>query len=553
MAPLSLMTPTLSAANTVVKFIDILNPSRSFFLFVIVDYGNIVFRTQNQHEVPLWISLSIPILPALKAVINIPSSHITSKSVAQSTITFICNSYCETYPIKLQNSDFLASDFYSIHRTLYRNANLKFLPGLAQDLFGYVDTAPYLNYCFKAIKSLETMCRSDIMSMLILESLHNSSLYLLKGTPDTNAKYEVYEPYGFVEHIAYSMSYMDYSLPVSYLNQLTFERYDSNLLFYCERSKYKDNLSGSSEFTFWREPFTPGIWMWLVLVIISVLFCFIIDRSISSPFITILHMIYSVLGQESWELRRYIFIVCALAFMSSLYGNSILSIITVVLPPKGVDSLKDLLTAGYRILFLTKLSTVMPKEVFRFDFQLLYLSEFLHHAFYTLNNTILINDIVPLMAEKGKKFATIHSASMSTLVLNDISHKIRLLEPEFTCFKLELPLNSKIYFWKFNTENSFWIRKSVGPIVDSGLFFQWDAWSTWRHLLKLKQLEDIIEHLEPEYINLQKLRPIFSICAVLLIVCTAVFAFENCKMYTQKKVIEKTKVQKVNSNKPRQK
>ncbi|CAL8121107.1 unnamed protein product [Orchesella dallaii] len=526
---------TLSAVNTVFKFIDIVIPSRSLFLFVIIDYGNFIYRIQNQNDVPLWISESLPIFPALKAVINIQSSHITNKSVARSTITFICNSYCNTPPMKLQNSDFLASNFYSIHFALFRNANLKFLPGVAKDTFGYIGSAPYLNYCFMAIKSLETACRSDIMTMLILATLHNSSLYLVAGAPEPNARYEVYEPYGFVEHIAYSMFYMNYFLPASHLNQLTFERYDSNVLFYCDKSKHKIS-SGSMEFTFWYQPLTPGIWICIVFTLITSTFYLYIDHNISSVLISVLHLISSALGQQTWELRRYIFVVCALAFMCSVYGNSILSIITVVLPPKGADSLKDLLTAGYRILFLSKLSALMPQDVFQFDFQLLHLSEFLHHAFYTVNNTGLIKDIIPLMAENGNKFATIHDASISTLVLKDISHRIRLVEPEFTCFKLEQPLNPKIYFWKINTENSFWISKSLGQIVDSGLFFQWDAWSTWRHLLTLKQLGDIIEHLEPEYINLQRFRPIISICAGLLIVCTTVFVFEKWITYRRRKL-----------------
>ncbi|CAL8121109.1 unnamed protein product [Orchesella dallaii] len=533
-SPLSTKTPAQSASNTVFKFIDVLIPSRSLYIFVIVDNGDIALRKQNQNDVPLWISQALPVFPALKAVINIPSSRITSKSVAQSTITFICNSYCETNPMKLQNSDFLASNIYSIHRTLYRNANLKFLPGLARDIFDYVNTAPYLNFCFTVIKSLEPICRSDIMSILILAVVHNSSLYLVAGTPSNNAQYQVSEHYGSVEHIVHSMFYFSYNIPVSTLNKLTFERYDSNVLFYCHR-KNNNVFSGASEFTFWYQPFTPGIWMGILSIMITSIFYFNIDQNISTAVVSILHLVSSAFGQTNWELRRYMIVVCALAFMCSVYGNSILSIITVVLPPKGADSLKELLTAGYRIIFFTQHAFRLPKEIFRFDFLQLHLSKFLDHVFYIVNNTGLISDIIPTMAEKGNKFAAIHFASISTLILKDISHKIQLLDPEFICFQLEQQLNPKIYFWKINTENSFWIRKSLGQIMESGLYFQWDAWSTWRYLLKLKQLGDLIEHLEPEYINLQRFRPIISICAGLLIVCIAVFVFEICTIYSRKK------------------
>jgi len=80
---------------------------------------------------------------------------------------------------------------------------------------------------------------------------------------------------------------------------------------------------------------------------------------------------------------------------------------------------------------------------------------------------------------------------------------------------------------KINTENRYWILKAIGRIRQSGLFYQWDKWSTWSYSLLLKQLGNpYSESLNPDYIDAEKLFAIFVIWRCLLLISLIVFSIE---------------------------
>jgi len=130
----------------------------------------------------------------------------------------------------------------------------------------------------------------------------------------------------------------------------------------------------------------------------------------------------------------------------------------------------------------------------------------------------MLNESVKMMAHPGTKYAVIHDTSLSDLILKDLTQKLKIIHSSYNCFGLEQTFIPKSYFWKFNTENSFWIMRTLERIVASGIMFKWYEWSTWQYMLNFRLNGYTQEHISPDYINLGKLRPVVAICTIMLIV-----------------------------------
>ncbi|CAL8121140.1 unnamed protein product [Orchesella dallaii] len=233
------------------------------------------------------------------------------------------------------------------------------------------------------------------------------------------------------------------------------------------------------------------------------------------------------MGHENLEIKRYILLVVVIAFLLSLYGNSLLSNITVVPAPEGLKTIKELFDSGFKIFFLGELAGLTVKEIFEFEFKLHNLLEYLQGGFYPVNATN-IRDLVPLMAERSKKLAMPYAAADADLVLRDLTNKLRLIDPTFFCFKLHQTMLPKMLTWKIHTENIFWVKKTLRKLVESGLFSQWDKWSTWRHFLTLKLLEVSTDNFQdPDYIDFGRFCAMMSFWLGMLILSLIVFFCET--------------------------
>jgi len=307
-------------------------------------------------------------------------------------------------------------------------------------------------------------------------------------------------------------------------------------VFYCDRGKHHGNTK-YVKFSVWHNPFRPKVWSSLLFGLVLITISFKLDQNVENVCLALLKLLSSSFGHESWDQGRYMCLVCGIAFLSVIYSNSLLSLITVVIPEEGLKTLKQLLDLGFKIVFLVKVSVASPQEVFEIDFKIHGLSDLLPDAFYFSNETMMAG-IVQIMAKEGDKLAATHETSMSNFILKNIGHDIRRMDPNFRCFKLEQTLSQKMYFWKYNTENSFWMKITQQRLVESGLYQVWDKWSMWGHLLGLKLLnEDATEILAPEYIDAAKFFSILILGIVVLLISSIVFFTEICMDWKKKWLI----------------
>ncbi|CAL8121138.1 unnamed protein product [Orchesella dallaii] len=526
LSSLSHSEPSTSAAKTVYNFLDILSPTRSLFLFVTLDSGDILVSMRYVHDLSFRISDVTSIFPALKAIVSIPSTAGCDKIVRKTAVTIICNSYCKTQTVSIQDSNLFSLPFVSLHKRLFNNANSKVLPGLAKDIFGYARVAARMpKICLLLVKSLNSACRADIMSLLILAEQHNITLELRKSNLPLLALHQILANYTTLEHIAYVSYLFLRAPPASLTNQIILESYDAIVFFYCA-SMSRNTTYGGCEGSVWYEPFTLRVWASICVTFIAASFCIQIDRRNVKNFISILQLFASALGHQNWEIKRYTIAVFTIPFLFSLYGNSLLSIVAVVLPPQGIKTVKELLDSNYKILVNPALYTSPPKEVFEFDFKLQHIWEYIDDAFHFVNIT-LNQEIYSLMASNGNKFAITSDLSFSEPIFEYMKFYVGLMNPASICFQLKQTMNPRRVFWKVNTENSFWVKRTQGKIVEAGLFSQWNRWSTWRYLLRLRKLRNSTEnHQKPEYIDMGRFQCIILVCVGVIGICAIVLLIE---------------------------
>ncbi|CAL8121132.1 unnamed protein product [Orchesella dallaii] len=523
---LSHSEPSTYAVKAVYKFMEIIDPSRSLFLFVTLDSGDILVRKRYVHELSFNISSLTPIFPALKAIISIPSTTICYKIIQKTTVTIICNSYCKTDLVSIQNSNLFSLHFFSLHRLLFYNANSKVLPGLAKDIFDYAGAAVRIpKICLLIVKSLKPACRADIMSLLIVAEQHNITLKLRRTKSQLLALHQILANYTTLEHIAYASYLILKAPPASLTNQLVLESYDKTAFFYCENNK-RNTTGGGWEVSVWYAPFSLRVWASICVTFICVGFFIQVDQRSVQNFLSIFQLLASALGHQNWEIKRYTTVILAIAFLFSVYGNCLLSIVSVVLPPQGIKTVKELLDSNYKILVKPTQFTLPAKEIFEFDFKLQHISEYIDDTFHSVNVTSN-QELYFLMTSNGNKFAITSDLSYSELILEDMKYKVGLMNPASICFQLKQTMNPRRVFWKFNTENSFWAKRTQEKIVEAGLFSQWNRWSTWRYLLRLRQLSNSTEHHnKPEYIDIGRFQCILLVCVGLIGICAIALLIE---------------------------
>ncbi|CAL8121142.1 unnamed protein product [Orchesella dallaii] len=522
---------SLSNHSAMIKsFMDVLRPSRT--IFILVNSGGSLQTPERNNNFSLTLS-SLFVYPALIAVPEIHKHPVCDPD--RSTITYLCNGYCKSYPTQISGSLTL-SNFDLIHRSLFTNANGKVIPTVVADLFGYTIRIVHENRpvsaCLMLVKSLNSTCSSDIMMPLVFGKVHNASILLIKQNPGQLTRYKVKEHYSTIEHISYLVSFSDSNIPLSTINQLQFERFDSNVLLYCKR-KLKHGFasenpnSSSVHGAIWYKPFSFPIWCCIFSTFIILPIYFKLESAVSKGSVGIFNLISSTFGHDYWLVKRYIFLPCSVAFLLVVYANRLLSDVTIVDTINVIKTLRELLDLGFKIVWVEKMSSGTPQEFYHFDFKIRGLLERMNDSFVNVPNAIYLPQIMPMFSDENQKLALSHSRYRSQTMLKYMTEKIQRPGRSYNCFMVDETIQFKLYSWRVNVPNSYWFRKTLNRLVDSGLYNQWDKWSTWGHLLRLKQLDGFnFENGNPEYIQFSNIIAIYFAFMGMNLVGTILFCIE---------------------------
>ncbi|CAL8121200.1 unnamed protein product [Orchesella dallaii] len=526
-----------AAKDCVLQFMKALVPTRTLFLFV-----NVI-RNALGHEVmssPNWVEF-LPVFPALKVLIYVDKLCDPTRKV----LLFICKDYCSSVPAAPSIFDlFRHLNFDSAHRSLFQNTRGKVLPALVADVFQYTeafkDQTERASACLKLVGQLSKYCRNDIMTMLTIAKYHNATLSLHRMMSKTMATYQVGRLYSHIEHIVYALQLSAPKTPREFAIQFHYEKTDSMSILYCKENDQK-NGNWRGKLSPWKDPFTPTVWLTFKLVFIFIIVAFLIDSRTCNGFLAIVQLISYTLGHEKCEKKRYYTFICSMAFLLLIYSNCILSIISVPPPVIGFQTLKNLLDAKYKICWPKRLTSKSPDEMLQFDFEVLGLSNKINTTFHIMENATKFVEIVAEMVRKGNKLAMWELSSTSERKLKELRHEFGLRKISSYCFIVKQTLNIRLYFWKINTENRYWIIRTLERLVESGINSQWNKWSDWGSLVKLKLLNDTdigghsSDTSNPTYISLNELLIVFIMWVVLSVVSFFVLCTEIIRCTTVNK------------------
>ncbi|CAL8121093.1 unnamed protein product [Orchesella dallaii] len=349
-------------SQAIEKFMFSIIPEISLFMFI--NINNKAKARKIDTDVVEWFD-NQSVFPAMKIVVNIPCSIC---NLSETEIRVICNGYCKGQITSLHRFSMFHQSLLKTHRNLFRNANRKLIPSMADDMFinfkKYVDP----KRCLKREEFLRSSCRTEKMSVLILNEVHNITLNLSRSTGDALMKYKVTNVHTPIEHIVFAVHFQAPGLPRPFAQQLYFNRYDTTSLLYCEKQK---KVGISVHVQVWYEPFSPGLWFGFLSVLCFVAILLKLEFKLNGSSFEMLKLFSLVFGQGGLERKRYFIIACGITFLCLLYENSLLSLITVVPQPKSFETLRNLLDAGFKIMWPANMPpSHSPRVLYGLDFNM---------------------------------------------------------------------------------------------------------------------------------------------------------------------------------------
>jgi len=504
-------------SETIHTFKDAVIPSRSIFIF---------FQILHQ----LMDTSMLPVFPALKVVLHLP--FYLESFLDEISVSFICRGYCKMPPVPIRNSFLLqrySKSLVDIHSSPFKNSNGKVIPSLAEDIFGYTLT-PYLGLenqgvCLALVKRLQGHCRTDIMTFLTVGQTLNATMFLYRVANIGLALHQADRVSTYIDHVVFAASPGLSNYPRSLMSQLLFNKFGSTCLQYCDKNGHDRFHVG---YMVWYEPLSSDIWKYIVAVFISIWIVLLLDPKVKNAVTATPMFIISALGQGNWHPRRYLVIASGLTYLYFMYENSLLSIITVVSPPKVLETLRELLDAGFKIIWLVKLAPgIQPFTYYDIEFQINKLLPRVNDSFFMLENVTQMHEIVETMETSKQKLAMTNEISLADYILKDARNELLSKWPSVQCFTLKQTLNRRAFFWKVNTENSYWIQKILMKIVESGLSIQWDEWSNWSAAKRFRVPSAApATGLQPDYIVLDKILAVMVAWSVLLLMSVIMFCWE---------------------------
>ncbi|CAL8114704.1 unnamed protein product [Orchesella dallaii] len=503
---------------------DFVVPSRTIFLFVNQYTGQ---KTLARSRELSNFSPELQVFAALKLILTLPQQNQCNRN--ETTVTVICAGYCT--PTSWNFTDFeenyLVNSFYSLHRSLFWNGNRKVLPGLVSDTHSFIADTPKQNQgvCLSASNRIDYKCKNGIMTMLTYSQVHNITINFQNAVMTNIIKFGVGTVYKGPEQLSFSIRFFDNSLPPSFINQLAFSTFESQRFVYCPKIKRTDGTF--VEFAVWYEPVTQESWTTLMFLLSFAAVCsYIHHRRLTSVLGDLLQYWAAVFG-ASFKIRYFLVISALSFFLSQIYCDGFTSIITVAHSPEGMKTVRQLINSGFKILFNQEQMGATYEEAYGDTFNRLGLST---DGVFLNVQSIKIADIVfkiATMKDSLIAFQTKMSVADYYVALTAEMLRIQNLTTDtFTCFAVEQTLKEGQDTSILESENNYWLQLTTQRIRAMGLYYKWNEWSQWHHMLKLNILHK--KHRGgPDFVDLPKFLAVLLACGTLLSISFAFWCIER--------------------------
>ncbi|CAL8121508.1 unnamed protein product, partial [Orchesella dallaii] len=510
---------------TLIRLRNIVVASKSVFLFIWASFDELtpVFTLQ----LAKWADFMF-IYPSLKFIVTVPKTLSCNRE--SSTATLVCNGYCNPHPVPISRiGNYMLQNRLSLfNRIMFRKAQGKRISTVLRDKFSFIryfldNTNSEDKNCLSDLYRLNYVCTSEIMSIIVLGSIHNFTADMLQNTPRI---YYLLLKQSFIsgrEVISFTSETRPEELSTTIISLYFPDRFDTTTLNYCTRviPEYARML----EFGVWYEPFPLNVWIFVLIVIFYGMAYSFRHRFMRDGLMEFLNHVASILGQCPYVHTRYCVVILAIWFIiCQLYGNGFTSIITVASKPQGLKTVKDLLENGYKLLNTGR--NISADDLLDGFLEQNNLSEYADDAIKFVGGGT-VEDLFKIMGKRGQRFAFKDTASEnafnSQLALKFLSDHFN---ESFNYFTIEERLGESQHNWVLKTENRGWLGESLQRLRSSGLYYKWDEWSTWHRLL----LEGALfrnEFGDSDLVDKPKVAAILVILSLIIAVSIVVFCIET--------------------------
>ncbi|CAL8130256.1 unnamed protein product [Orchesella dallaii] len=442
----------LTFHDVLMTFIDIVVPSRSVFAFI---QNSASQPPPTKETVKNWIQ-NLPTFPALKFLLSVNLTSSSSNEVSVSSAYYLCSGSRVFVPLPFP--EFLiqakSATWIKLHRSQTWNGNRELIRGFIFDSYGYLKSPKEQARCLQLVKSIHIYCTSEIVTLLVLADTHNITVNLFNRDSSDIKKFEHLEHYTNYTTIVSKMSYERHPMPLSFMSAMHFQNFDAETI---------------------------------TSVIVTVALIPRIETNFKDRLGNLLSLLANTFGHADSIQRKHILLVCSVAFLFSLHGNGLTSLVTVAPKPKLPKTIKELLDLKYKIMFPFPSKTRTFEKQYGPDFEFLGLQDRIQDSFYNKFYHTSTKVIERLCKSSGwLAFTNILSNSKFCTAL--YSFDLRPCDKSFVCHTLEQTFLARQYVWTVRAEGRVWLLKTLKQIVESGLADKWNEWSEWHGMLPYKRL-----------------------------------------------------------------
>ncbi|CAL8130324.1 unnamed protein product [Orchesella dallaii] len=428
--------------------------------------------------------------------IVVPSRSVfasSSNEVSTSSAYYLCSGSRVFVPLPFP--EFLlqakSGTWTKLHRALTWNGNRELIRGFIFDSYGYLKSPKEQTRCLQLVKSIHIYCASDIVTLLVLADTHNITVNLFNRDSPGIKQFEHLKHYTNYTTIVSKMSYETYPMPLSFMSAMHFQNFDAESIHYCTKgTRLSDgNTTDLSTFTLtvWIEPFSLKIWAAIFSVIVTVAMIPRIETKFKDSLGNLLSLLANTFGHADSIQRKHILLVCSVAFLFSLHGNGLTSLVTVAPKPKLPKTIKELLNLKYKIMFPFPSKTRNFENQYGYDFEFLGLQDRIQDSFYnTFYHTS--TKVIDKLCKSSGWLAFTNILSNSKFCTALYSYDLRPCDKSFVCHTLEQTFLARQYVWTVRAEGRVWLLKTLMQTVESGLSDKWNEWSEWHGMLLYKGL-----------------------------------------------------------------
>ncbi|CAL8088357.1 unnamed protein product [Orchesella dallaii] len=467
----------------------------------------LLLTNQPKIEVPYSLMNAAQLkLPALKLIIRI---------LAKSNyVSLVCGGYCggRSKPLAFEKAT------VDIHKSIFWNAQ-----GARVNAIIYIPVIDYftvhskdLYICAKLVGNKSKYCNRDLMSVIELSYLHNTSFNVISRANRTQARKVDRTNNG---------------------NQLIYCNYPGNHHWSWSASAFH------LDYHLWTSAFPFEFWLLLIILIFTSFCTSVWLNSFGKPQLTtvLFQLVAILIGQEAsgrntvFQRKTFTIIVSLLGMIfCALYENVITSCVTAPLPAKAYENLKELLDGGYKILWFSHYSS-LPYGAFERDFVTLGIPHKINSSFHEVPGTNV--SIRRKSRYLSKKFAIIddsRTADTSRIGIQMTIKKEVLTDKsiDLQCHKVKKKSRPRLLHWEIYTMNRHWLIKSLQRLEDSGLPARWDEWANWNFRINGNEsMWEVVPTLQPDIIELKKFLPIIVILTSSSSLAVVTFSVEYAYNY----------------------